>query len=89
MALRARRELWRKSRFSQFFCCMTAGSIGFPFLTAACLVIALAFLPGTTVQKAWGLPFYPSFAIPITTFGLLLVSRGCLSRREPEAGESN
>jgi hypothetical protein len=78
MVLRARRELWRKSRFSQFFCCMTAGSIGFPFLAAACLVIALAFLPGTTVQKAWGLPFYPSFAIPITTYGLLLVSRNVL-----------
>jgi hypothetical protein len=78
MALRARHELWRRSRFTQFFCCMTAGSIGFPFLTAACLVIALAFLPGTTVQKAWGLPFYPSFAIPITTYGLLLVSRSVL-----------
>ena len=75
MALRARQELLRSSHLSRFFCWMTAGSIGFPFLTAACLVMALAFLPGTTVQKAWGLPFYPSFAIPITTYGLLLVSR--------------
>jgi hypothetical protein len=89
MAVRARRELWRKSRISQFFCCMTAGSVGFPFLTAACLVAGLAFLPGTTVQKAWGLPFYPSFAIPITTYGLLLVARNDLSRRQPEAFESN
>ena len=78
MALRARQELWQKSHLSQFFCWMTAASVGFPFLTAACLVIALAFLPGTTVQKAWGLPFYPSFAIPITTYGLLLVSRNVL-----------
>ena len=75
MALRARQQLLRSSHLSRFFCWMTAGSIGFPFLTAACLVMALAFLPGTTVQKAWGLPFYPSFAIPITTYGLLLVSR--------------
>jgi hypothetical protein len=57
---------------------MTAASVGFPFLTAACLVIALSFLAGTTVQKAWGLPFYPSFAIPITTYGLLLISRNVL-----------
>jgi hypothetical protein len=78
MALRARQELLHKSHLSQFFCWMTAASVGFPFLTAACLVIALAFLPGTTVQKAWGLPFYPSFAIPITTYGLLLVSRNVL-----------
>jgi len=78
MALRARQELLRSSHLSRFFCWMTAGSIGFPLLTAACLVIALAFLPGTTVQKAWGLPFYPSFAVPITTYGLLLVSRNVL-----------
>jgi len=78
MALRARQELLQKSHLSKFFCWITAGSIGFPFLTAACLVIALAFLPGTTVQKAWGLPFYPSFAIPITTYGLLLISRNVL-----------
>ena len=78
MALRARQELLRSSHLSRFLCWMTAGSIGFPLLTAACLVIALAFLPGTTVQKAWGLPFYPSFAIPITTYGLLLVSRNVL-----------
>ena len=78
MALRARQELLQKSHLSQFFCWMTAASVGFPFLTAACLVIALAFLPGTTVQKAWGLPFYPSFAIPITTYGLLLISRNVL-----------
>jgi hypothetical protein len=78
MVLRARQELLQKSHLSQFFCWMTAASVGFPFLTAACLVIALAFLPGSTVQKAWGLPFYPSFAIPITTYGLLLVSRNVL-----------
>jgi hypothetical protein len=89
MALRARQKLWQSSYLSRFLCWMTAVSVGFPFLTAACLVIALAFLPGTTVQKAWGLPFYPSFAIPITTYGLLLVSRNDLSRREPEAGVSN
>jgi hypothetical protein len=89
MALRARQELLQNSHLSQFFCWMTAASVGFPFLTAACLVTALAFLPGATVQKAWGLPFYPSFAIPITTYGLLLVSRNELSRREPESGESN
>jgi hypothetical protein len=89
MALRARKELLQSGHLSRFFCWMTAGSIGFPLLTAACLAIALAFLPGATVQKAWGLPFYPSFAIPITTYGLLLVSRNDLSRREFEAAESN
>jgi hypothetical protein len=72
-------QLWQKNRFSRFFCCITALSISWPFLSAACLVIALVFLPGPTVQKAWGLPFYPSFAIPITIYTLLLVSRKVLT----------
>ncbi len=78
MAVRARRELWQKSRLSRFFCSVTALSVGWPFFAAACLVVALAFLPGPTVQKAWGLPFYPSFAIPMMVYGLLLVSRSVL-----------
>jgi hypothetical protein len=78
MAIRARRELWQKSRFLRFFCSMTALSVGWPFFAAGCLVIALAFLPGPLVQKAWGLPFYPSFAIPIMVYLLMLVSRSVL-----------
>jgi len=78
MAVRAKRELWQKSRLSRFFCSVTALSVGWPFFAAACLVAALAFLPGPTVQKAWGLPFYPSFAIPIMVYALLLVSRSVL-----------
>jgi hypothetical protein len=79
LAVRAIVQLWQKNRFSRFFCCITALSISWPFLSAACLVIALVFLPGPTVQKAWGLPFYPSFAIPITIYALLLVSRKVLT----------
>jgi len=79
MAMRARRELWQKSRFVRFFCSVASFSVGWPFLAAACLVVALTFLPGATVQKAWGLPFYPSFAIPITVYALMLVSREVLS----------
>jgi len=79
MAVRARHELWQKSRLSRFFCSMTALSVGWPFLAAACLAVALAFLPGPTVQRAWGLPFYPSFAIPITVYALLLFSRSVLA----------
>jgi len=78
MALRARRALWERSRFSRFFCSISVLSVGSPFLAAACLVMALAFLPGSTIQKAWGLPFYQSFAIPITIYALLLVSRNVM-----------
>jgi hypothetical protein len=87
MALRARRELLQKSRFSRFFCSIAALSVGWPFLSATCLVIALAFLPGLTVQRAWVLPFYPSFAIPITIYALLLVSRDVMAD-EAERGSN-
>jgi len=79
MAVRARRELWQKGRFSRFFCSIAALSVGWPFLSATSLVIALAFLPALTVQEAWVLPFYPSFAIPITIYALLLVSRDVMA----------
>jgi hypothetical protein len=75
MALRARHALWAKCRFSRIFYLITAFSISWPFFAAAGLVIALAFLPGATVQKASDLPFYATFAIPITIYALLLVSR--------------
>ncbi len=78
MAVRAGRQLWEKSPFSRFFCSITALSVFWPFLAAVGLVIALVFLPGPTVQKAWGVPFYPTFTIPITIYALLLVSKEVL-----------
>jgi len=83
MAGRAILKLWQKSRFSRFFCCVATLSISWSFLSATCLVIALALLPRPTVQKAWGLPFYPSFAIPITIYALLLVSRNVMADHAP------
>ena len=72
MLIRARHQLWKKGPVSQFLCAITAISVFWPFVSALGLVVALAFLPGTTVQKAWGLPFYPNFAIPITMFAIVL-----------------
>ena len=76
---RVSHQLWANSGFSRFFYSVTAFSIAWPFFAAACLVIALALLPGTSVQKAWGLPLYASFAIPITIYALLLVSRDVMT----------
>lgn len=81
MAVRARHDIWSSSRFSRFFCSMVTFSIAVPFLSAVCLVTALAFLPSASVQRAWGPPFYASFAIPITIYGLLLVSRRAMTDR--------
>jgi hypothetical protein len=77
---RSVRELWTKNNFSRFFVLITAAAVFFQWIGAASLVIALTFLPASTVQKAWGLPFYPSFAIPITILALLLLTRGVLPK---------
>lgn len=78
LALRARKQLWSQSVPSRFLCSIAAFSIAWPYVAAACLVIALAFLPGPMVQKAWGLAYYPNFAIPIAVYALLLASRRLL-----------
>ena len=85
MALRASRQLLAKRLLPQFLWSITAFSVFFPFVAAVCLVIALAFVPAATVQKAWGPPFYPSFAAPITMYALLLAARDVLSRRADHA----
>jgi glycosyl transferase family 87 len=91
MAVRASHELWRRDRATRFLCSLTAASVLWPFLSAASLVIALVFVPAPTVQRAWGLPFYPIFAIPLTIFALLLACRKILTvdapkqQAEPEA----
>ena len=78
MTVRARERLWEKNGVSRFFLGLTAISVVWPFLAAACLVGSLAFLPGPTVWKGWGLPFYPTFAVPIAIYATLLVSRKIL-----------
>jgi Glycosyltransferase family 87 len=81
MTMRVRRELWQESRFLRFFCSITALSVGWPYLCAASLVAALSFLSGSAVDKGWALPLYPSFAIPITVYALLLVSSNVMTEK--------
>jgi len=78
MLQRAGRQLWQRSRVSRFLCSTCALAVFWPFLSAACLVPALAFMPEIIERKAWGAPFYTTFAMPITVYALLLVSKEIL-----------
>ena len=84
MAFRAKDRLRQRSWVSRFFLAFTAISVFWPFAAAICLVVALAFVPAVTVQNAWGLPFYPTFAIPIAIYGILLAARSDLAESEPK-----
>jgi hypothetical protein len=87
---RPARQLWQKGRISRVLCTITALSVFWPFLAASGLLIALAIWPGAIARRAWGVPFYHTFTIPITVYGLLLVSREVLSYEEDHCagGES-
>jgi hypothetical protein len=84
--VRARGDLWRQGAFYRAFVVTTAASVFWSYFAALALVISLLFLPATTVQRAWKLPFYSNFAIPITIYALLLVARKHLC--SPESGDA-
>jgi len=73
--MRAGRDLWRGGPLHRFFVAVTAASVFWSYLAAAGLAIALLFLPATTVQESWRLPFYPIFAIPIMIYATMLAGR--------------
>jgi lysylphosphatidylglycerol synthetase-like protein (DUF2156 family) len=78
LLLRGARHLWRKNWIYRLFCSITALTVFWSFLSAAVLVIALAFVPETIEQKAWAVPFYPIYIMPIMVYALLLVFKEVL-----------
>ena len=76
--VRAIPSLWRRYFFTRFLVVVTALSVLWPWLGAMLLVIALLFLPGPVVQRAWALPVYTSLTIPVMVLALLLISRTTL-----------
>ena len=85
MTVRSGRRLWQDNRWSRLFVVTTALTVFWPFLAAFGLVVGLLFLPGTRVRGAWGVPFYSSFAIPVTIYATLRAGRTTLvaPNREP------
>jgi hypothetical protein len=71
--------LWAGGQLSRFLVAMTASAVFWPWFAAAALVACLAFLPNSVVQRAWPLPLYTNFAIPLLVLALLL-ARGAMMR---------
>jgi hypothetical protein len=53
--------LWSKNQMSRALLALAGISIGWPWVAAAALDLALLFLPTYAVQQAWSLPVYTSF----------------------------
>jgi len=80
LGARESRRLWAATRLTRFLLGAAAASLLWPWLAAAGLVVALLFLPGPTVQRAWVLPLLTNFAIPITLFALVSAVQGNFGR---------
>lgn len=75
LIVRSLHEIWKQSKLSRLFVVLTAVTVFEQWIAAIVLVCALIFLPSVAVQKAWGLPFYSSMALPLFAIGLLFLSR--------------
>lgn len=78
---------WKAGRLSQFLLALTGISAFWPWLAALGLAVALLFLPGTEVQKAWLAPLFTNFAIPTSTLALLLVNQREMREATPSSGQ--
>ncbi len=75
-------DLWKRNPPTRFLTAAAAVSVLWPWVGAGSLVIALLFLPGAVVQRAWAVPLFTTLAIPVTLFALLLVAGSPLSTED-------
>lgn len=75
------RPLWNRNLVSRFLITLTAFAVLWPWVAAGALAVALLFLPGATVEKAWTLPLFTTLAIPVTTVATLVAGRSLLSKK--------
>ena len=78
-------RLWRTNFLSRLVIAITGAAVFFPYVAATGLVIGLLFLQSATVQRAWAVPLYPSFAVPIMVYVSLLTFRKALCSPGAEA----
>ena len=76
--VRAWSRIWNRARLPRFLLGMAAVSAVWPWLAAGGLVIALGFLPSSSVQREWMLPLLTNFAFPVMLWALVLAGRSDL-----------
>ncbi len=79
--LRSIRDMWGKNPVTRLLVAGTVLAVLLPWIGVVALVCASLLLPAEVVQKAWAMPLYSNFAIPVLILALLLVTRSTL----PEA----
>lgn len=69
------RELWVSGSVLRLLTVAAVASVLWPWFASAMLSLGMPVLSTSTIQKAWAIPLYTSWAIPVTTAALLLVGR--------------
>lgn len=87
LVVRSIARIWERNFAWRCLSALASISIAWPWLAAAVLVTALAFLPPVTVQRAWALPLYTSNVIPLLMTALLLLDRN-VAGPKPDAAEN-
>lgn len=87
LVVRSIARIWERNFASRCLAVLAGVSIAWPWLAAAVLVTALAFLPPVTVQRAWALPLYTSNVIPLLMTALLLLDRN-VAGPKPDAAKN-
>ncbi len=83
MIVRSLHRIWIQSKISRFFVVLTALAVFEQWIAAIVLLCAMIFVPALVVQKAWGLPFFSSMAVPLFVIGLLFLSRSSFLAPQP------
>jgi hypothetical protein len=71
-------RLWKGTLLTRVLLGLAALCVLWPWIACLLLLLASAFLPAVTVQKAWALPLFTSLTIPIAILALVLVGRNFL-----------
>jgi hypothetical protein len=68
-------RLWQSGRLLRLFVMLTTLSLVWPWISSMVLVVALLFLPGQSVQRAWAVPLFTNFVTPTLMLALVLLAR--------------
>jgi len=81
LIVRSWKHLWRTSSVTRFLCIAGAIVVAWPWLASFTLAACALFLSPSQLQRAWAVPLYTSYGIPLAVLALL----SALSTRQDPA----
>lgn len=86
VVVRAARKLWSAGRGVRVVFVLAALSTVWPWIVSVGLLVALVFVPATSVQRAWAAPLWTNFMLPTLAWGLVIMGRRVLCGEQVASG---